>query len=125
VVLWATPGAGKTFNNTGGALNLTTGIFTVATDGLYFIYASVQFEANATNSRYIEINVNNAAVGLLPASRYQASPNSAVTIAQVYGHVNLVGGDTVRIRVLQDSGGALNVGGSQSDLWMMELVLLP
>lgn len=80
---------------------------TCKTAGKYLIFANVEFAANATGVRYINIALNGATV-----IGSQTSLSSDVTIpARINASViyDLAVNDYIEVNVYQDSGGALNV----------------
>jgi hypothetical protein len=76
--------------------------------GLYAVYATVQFAANATGYRHIEFYVNSTTQ--YPCDQVPAvTTASAVTILSGARTIPLSAGDWVVVRVRQASGGNLDV----------------
>lgn len=82
-------------------------IITCRTPGTYRIQAGGSFAANATGSRVMDIVVNSATPGGMVAPGHASVSTHLQADATVY----LESGDTVRVRVSQDSGSALDLGG--------------
>ena len=75
--------------------------------GLYRIFSRAQFAANATGTRIMRIMLNGAIVDRTTSIVNAMTAIQPTTVATEIIR-NLNSGDTVRIEVYQDSGGALN-----------------
>ena len=86
-----------------------TGRITIVTAGLYVVSAHLIWAANATGQRqlYIQLNVADVIAGL--HIQATAAGQTQMSLATMY---NLVAGDYLTTRVLQNSGAALNVTAS-------------
>jgi hypothetical protein len=74
--------------------------------GIYLISGSVSFAANATGRRYLDILLNGST--MIARQISPAAPVGATDLT-VSTHYQLNAGDYVELRVLQQSGGALNI----------------
>jgi hypothetical protein len=75
-------------------------------DGKYRITGTVQFAANATGERRLEILLNGATViGRVSSAAVSGTAPTVLTVTCDYG---FVAGDYVELRAFQDSGGALD-----------------
>jgi len=83
-----------------------TGRLTCKTAGIYHIYGSVQFEANATGNRYLIIRLNGSTV---IASLGHTEVAAAVEDMSISTEYSLAVNDYVELVVYQNSGGALKV----------------
>lgn len=74
--------------------------------GLYRVFATVQFDSNATGYRHVEFFVD--ATTQYPCDQVPAV-NGAVTIISAARSMSLAAGSYVEVRCRQSSGGNLNV----------------
>lgn len=79
-------------------------------DGMYVLTGNVTFEANATGQRGIQIFVN----GDPYATVMVDAASSGVTQLSTQHTIRMARGNTARLRVFQNSGGALNINRSQT-----------
>jgi hypothetical protein len=89
------------------------GTFTVKTPGLWRFGVDLQWAFNATGRREVKI-VRGASQRLASASIPAVATASNPTFLHVSGEHRLAAGDTVKVTVTQDSGGALNVNASDT-----------
>lgn len=87
-----------------------TGRLTCRTAGKYLVAGAVEWAANATGQRNLQIRLNGSAT-LKTDNRMNLSGSypCAMTVSVV---VDLAAGDYVELMAFQDSGGALNAGTS-------------
>jgi hypothetical protein len=78
------------------------------TAGKYLVLAMVQFQANGTGYRRVDILKNGALVGL---AEYPPVTTGAVTTVPAWAWLQLAVNDYVEVRAFQTSGGALNAEG--------------
>lgn len=86
--------------------SVNTSRITFNTPGLYVVTASVEFAANATGERNLELLLNGTTFIALDGRRAQAAGSTYCTIETQY---KFAATNYVEIRALQSSGGALNV----------------
>lgn len=91
--------------------------------GVWRLYGQVEFAADATGARRLELHKNGVVAVLKPC----AAASSGVTIASIRGTVVLESTDYVELKALQASGGALDadLGASLTFLegeWLGEVV---
>jgi len=79
--------------------------------GLYLVGASVDFNANATGSRFIEFRLNGTTTTFGAASTEAVSLASTDTMVPSIITRRFAINDYIELRVIQSSGGALNVIG--------------
>jgi hypothetical protein len=91
--------------DTTGSFNASSGVFTAPVAGVYSGSACVSYAANATGSRGMEIQVNGSTVRTGP--RIPATSANDVGVSLGFT-LRLNAGDTVKVRSIQTSGGALN-----------------
>jgi hypothetical protein len=101
---------------TSGCFTESAGIFTCVTAGRYKVQARIQFAANATGTRILQIKKNGTVIttnenGTVPAT----FPG---TVVDWYVDSFSVG-DTTEITVMQNSGAALNVTYGQVAIELM------
>lgn len=77
--------------------------------GIYLITTSIEFAANATGYRGVQINTAGTTRVRQTVASVGAGPATRVSLATVW---NLAAGDTVTVGLFQDSGGALNITNS-------------
>lgn len=84
----------------------SAGVFTILVDGVYDLGAYADFATNAAGGRLAELQVNGAFI-----CRDTRVPGSGAAsyITLAAPGVPLVAGDTIRLLVVQSSGGALNL----------------
>jgi len=100
-------------SDTHGAWNTGTSLYTIPVPGWYRITTQVSFAASSTNGREVRLRVNGSNIRTLA---YIFDPTaSAGTFLNGATEYLFNAGDTVGIQVFQNSGGALNVGGSVVD----------
>ena len=86
-------------------------------DGKYLVSGAIQWPANATGGRYIELRVNGTSV-----ARDAYEPEAAVTVSRNLRTVwEFSANDYVTMTVYQDSGGGLTVAASQVFLAMQKV----
>lgn len=98
--------------------------FTVPTggDGLYVVIGQARWTGNGTGIRSARIYKNGTS---LQAQNDAASGTTDFTRLEVAALINLVAGDYVELKVLQTSGGALNLlGTTESDTYLILMRLL-
>jgi hypothetical protein len=91
---------------------------TCKTAGKYMITASVEFAANATGNRLLELRLNTGGVaqgGTILAADYRSNMGAGVvTRLSVSRQFSMAVNDYVELNVYQDSGGALNLNATGS-----------
>jgi hypothetical protein len=92
-----------------GAL-ASSGVFTAPISGRYSCNACIGFQSNASGIRSVEFFKNSSTVTGIATSSLQYSGNQSVYSAS--GYVTLNAGETVEVKVLQTSGGALSLSTS-------------
>jgi hypothetical protein len=86
--------------------------YTAQVAGLYWVAASIQWQAGAGGTRKHNITINNAG-DAVPLHTYEGPPNAAADLrVTVQGPVALAAGDWFRVNVWQNSGGSLNINNS-------------
>lgn len=86
--------------------------YTAQRAGLYWVAASVQWQAGAGGTRKHNITINNTG-DAVPLHTFEATPNSAADLrVTVEGPVALDAGEWFRVNVWQNSGGSLNINNS-------------
>lgn len=86
--------------------NTSTGVFTAKTAGKYTFSAGVVFENNGTGNRRIFIYKGSSPIAEMDINAIQGAFNSVITVST---EIDLAVGNTVSIRVYQNSGGDLDV----------------
>lgn len=101
--------------DTDGISNTSTGTFTIQTAGVYSVIATVILDAvNTTGRREARINWNN---GTILDRDIISSPNGSETDVLTCTAEHLFSpGDTLWIETWQNSGGNLNIIGSQTPM---------
>lgn len=96
------------FPATRGGIDVTSGVWTVPSDGRYSVSANVQFDGSVSTAgqRRIWFLLNGAWAG--PAVRLDAA-SSGDTHLSVGGVLDLMQGDQLTVMVRQNSGGSINV----------------
>jgi hypothetical protein len=94
--------------------NATTGVATIDTaqSGDYRIVYTVRFEPNATGERRCFISIND-----IDSVKYGGSTTEGTTVSTLLtgsAVIPLVGTNTIRLKVYQNSGGDLDCGGTGS-----------
>jgi hypothetical protein len=97
------------------ALNTSTGVWTAPRADFYTITGKLRFAANAVGTRSIRVRKNGSTS--IMELQIQTHPTGITTISDTRS-VYLVQGDTIELRALQDSGGALNVNGGSADTYL-------
>ncbi|MFD6394385.1 hypothetical protein [Nocardia sp. NPDC060259] len=95
----------------GGQIQANATGLTVRAPGLYLVEAMWPWAANANGRRALKVTLNNTGSAGTVLARAE-SANSWDNIGQVSGVLNLAAGNVLRLLVTQDSGGALNGGGT-------------
>jgi hypothetical protein len=98
--------------------------FTVPSGFAYVrLSANAAFSTNATGHRQLRITKNGATTyDGVPATNTSALPSSSTIINISTGLIDVVAGDYFEVAVVQTSGGALNVGGSQNTNFSIEFL---
>lgn len=110
---YAAAGTNSACKDDSGIFNETTGVFTVPEDGWYIVQGGLEFAANNTGIRSIQIA--RASDGAIYAVETDNAPSgSAVTRLTISRIYYLTAGVTVDLRVYQNSGGSLNVNAQAS-----------
>lgn len=91
--------------------NATTREFTITRTGRYFVGGQVNFSANATGVRVLDIYVNGTAVARGRINSWSGTSN----IVRTTDILKLSDGDVVKFMALQNSGSTLTIGGSSSE----------
>ena len=97
------------YNDVGSDFDATNGVFTVGTgqDGKYIIEVSVQWNTNLNGIRTIRIYTNGSVSGgSVHNNDASAASGSTTRLSDIY---DLAEGDTVEVRVFQDSGSSVDV----------------
>jgi hypothetical protein len=94
-----------TISNTG------TGTFTIQTAGVYHILGTCRFDVNNTGRRMARLNYNS---GTIVAQQEVGTPSTTLGCnLEVAGYMTCAVNDTFVLEVYQNSGGNLNILGSQ------------
>lgn len=97
----------------------SAGRLTAPVAGVYTIGACVQFAANATGKRQLELQLNGST--LIEIDGRAAIGGGEPTICHVGTDYQLAAGDYVEVTVVQTSGGALNIEAATAyspEFWM-------
>ena len=103
VVNWAT----STVTARGG-ISFSSGVFTIGTAGTYLTKVYTSLPAGAGARRQCQIRKN----GAVGAQTNQTPPTTGVWSSVTTELLDYAAGDTIDVRVFQDSGGALTLTGS-------------
>lgn len=76
------------------------------------IAAHIVFAANATGSRCVRVVLNDDVTTARYMAQYAAATAGVITVIAAHLSVRLSPGETFRIEAYQDSGGALDLGGT-------------
>lgn len=97
-------------DDTHGAFNSTTGVYTAPVDGWYEISGQVAFAANATGQRYTRLAKNGSSLdyGTLTGNPYSGGDTSSPFAFLT----RCTAGTTLSLVAFQNSGGALNIDGA-------------
>jgi hypothetical protein len=87
----------------------SAGVFTIPVAGYYDVEAAFNFVANATGYRQIRVLINSATNATSSNNASTATAGTAVGFARTF---ILAAGDTVMVRVQQNSGAALSTDGN-------------
>lgn len=93
-------------NDTIHSTSSNTGRLTATTAGVYSITGHIQFDANATGVRGLELRVNGSTI---IAQDLRASFATFGVVATISAHYKLAATDYVELRAYQNSGGSLNM----------------
>lgn len=96
-----------------------TGIFTCSKPGLWLFTASLMFVGNATGFRLIKISNSNGIESV--SATHTASATSGECSTSMI--LNVTTGQTIRVKALQNSGGALSTSGNNSCLFSGTLLV--
>lgn len=96
--------------DTANAYDATTGRFTAPIAGYYAISATCAWAVNSTGIRSIGLYVGGTEMDKTTLGAWNGVVSNLVSVASIY----LAAGDTVDVRVLQNSGGALNLSGNNN-----------
>ncbi len=99
------------------------GRLTAKTAGKYYIFANVRFAANATGRRVVYLSLNDATT--IARITIPAGPATDATEVNLGVHYQMAVNDYVVCRVIQDSGGALNVERTLNSSPVFGMVKLP
>lgn len=92
-----------------------TGVFTVNTSGSYLIVATICWASNATNVRQAWFRYNGSDSPRYAQTTIQAVTEAAVSTTYTLNWIkNFNVGDTFALRLYQDCGSPLNVGGDST-----------
>lgn len=95
-----------TLNDSHGAFNASTGIYTIPVSGIYSVCGTIAFNGNATSNRGITILKNGStALYTTIIQTGAAGTNNSVPFAST---VKLLAGDTLALQIYQLSGGPLS-----------------
>lgn len=95
----------------GGQAQASATGLTVRAPGLYLVEAMWPWAGNANGRRAVKITLNNTSSAGTVLARAEPA-NAWDNISQISGVLNLAAGNVLRLLVTQDSGGALNGGGT-------------
>lgn len=99
------------------SVNTTTGVFSVATAGLYAVEARCVWDANTTGSRMLAINGSGFVYALDDDWASDLGTNIAYQARQqISGIISLSAGSTVKAYVIQNSGGNRSVSNASIKL---------
>lgn len=88
-----------------GSFTVSSGTITVANAGVYNVSAYLNYPANATGQRYLEILINGSAQAIATSVVNSASANTQITASV---NVLLASGGTIKLQAYQNSGATLN-----------------
>lgn len=95
----------------GGLAQASATGLTVRAAGLYLVEVMWPWAGNANGRRAVKVTLNNTGSAGTVLARAEGA-NSWDNISQLSGVLNLANGSVLRLLVTQDSGGALNGGGT-------------
>lgn len=111
---WGTP------SNNVGYTSFTSGVLTLAEDGVYQVSCAVFFAANATGRRAVRVQ---ASTGDNLGYEEIGNLGSNVTVLNVSGVKRLTTGNTLQVQVYQNSGANLNVGSGDARTYLQVVKL--
>ena len=95
-------------------VDTATGVFTIKEAGVYFVRANIGWQLNATGGRLMWLtNSANTVYGSTPyeinVSSFSNLYGDSINKMNINFAASFTAGDTIKVRVLQDSGGSLNL----------------
>ena len=109
---------GSGINSDYATLDTSTGIYTIKESGVYLIMAHGVIASNATGLRYVDFTDASSNIYNNASSQFQATAFAGAASVRVYfQHVTqLSAGNTIGVRIYQDSGVSLNLSSAYTTL---------